>query len=612
MLRWLTNLIQSLNVKIIILAAFLSIILIILVVKALMIRQKKIKWLQELNRKLTPIEAEDFSVTFKYLDINPPIASDIVSADESTPVPVGIEDEDTTRSGEAIGFDQPGLERILVSFTDYNPEKRREAEESLYKYFETLTRECARLESSGETSRVSMLLEGFFEKVHRFDYPYRFERTEARDQFISRLSSDWSKLPYLSRWAYIRMMGIVDGEDVQETLRSAIQEGIFEDEAAIAILKTGDIKSLPVLVDNISRGLIKGKRFTEVKEIIIKRNDPAVVEGLLAFLANPDSRMRMAALTLLERFSIRSKLAPQDSNPDDKNLKQKWEEWWSSVRSYYNPLMEEEERISAFTLITGTNLLIEDGHMGRGYFRTLESGIENCCRGLRSIELPTHREGELALYRLGRQMVDDYDSGNENARKVIDQYIEAFIREVKKICLYQKFPASKERKEFIRWSLTGALNQNNVPVLVSTISILGLAGERETISVLRPYSESWVPDVRKAAIISMGRLGSPKAADMLGKMLQNADLSPSEGSQLVMALERIGNREAAKKLVRAVHAAPSIIAYEALLSLQKMRGKWERSYSLEEFEQERKVLADDYAAWVESEAMRGLTRNIYE
>ena len=580
----------SFNLKILIATGVLLLLLVALIFKAILIRQRELERLQNLNRQVAAEMEEMAGMGAGGAADIPAVPPDAVSPPQPAPTPEARGEGEIDR---AIA----GIDDALDGFTDYTPAKRAAAESGLFERFESLVRRTAALERDGKSSAILRKVEAVFQKMERLGYPYHFQPTPGRDAFIARLSAEWGKLPYVSRWAYIRMLGIVGGEKVRAALRAAMVEGVFEDEAAIALLRAGDAESLPVIIDYAARGRIKGDRFKEIKMIVRRTDNPGVMDGLIAFLDRTDPTIRSAALLLIDDFAANSRTAPRETRPDDPQLKEKWVKWWRGAQGAYRPLDEEEPRIISLTLITGLDALPRDGRFERSRFMVLTNEIVDCCRGLRSPELPVHRIGELSLYRLARIMAEEYDAAGANARQVLDQYLAAFSAEVQKICMRQRFPESAERTAFNRWA-EGRMEKAKLPVAIFLIRLAGVCGDSGTATALLRYAQSWVPEMRRSAVISMGLIGAPEVADEIGKMLAAKDVGWEEGERMVFALERIGDVKAVETLVAVLHKAKSVLAYQAYVSLRRFRGDSPIPISLEEFEQRRDELGADYDLWL--------------
>jgi HEAT repeat protein len=496
-----------------------------------------------------------------------------------------------------IDVDQAKLSDILESLNDYDPKRRGETEAQLFTQFDSFIRKCATAEKQGQTGDVLRKVEGVFQLLEQLGQPYRFENTDAKKQFLTRLAVGWAKLPYVSRWAYIRMLGIVGGVESREVLSNAMTEGVFEDEAAISLLRTGDDGSIPVLIDYIARGRIKANRFNEIKAVVANVGSGRMVEILISFLDNPDENVRAAALGLLQALAVGSEQAPKESNAGDPALKQKWASWWVMEReSYKPPIVEPEREIVALTLITGFDSLPADGRFNKAYFMKRASVIERTCKRLKALDRRIHDEGERMLYNLTRLMAEDYHAADKVAADIMVQYIDAFTKEVQKICLRQSFPATAARDDFHQWA-TANIEKAQMPILTFVLRILGISGGKDILSFMQKYSQSWVPDVRRAAVMSLGLLGDPLVLDEIKKMLANNDVSLEDGTWGVVAMERIGNAKAREALIEVLRSGKPLIAYDAYLALKRMRKQPGKPLSLEEFEQGRSVLVEEFAAW---------------
>ncbi len=565
---------RSLNFKVLILFAILLVLLSALVFRVLMVRRRRVEWLRNLNRQILSLEIEDGDEKFERASHR--------------------EAEGETESRKFI--DQPELKRILDSFNDYNQVNRARSEAALYEHFNSLAQSSIKEERAGKTGNAQERYGWFFGKLSMLGSPYQFERTGERELFLETLMSDWSKLPYLSRRATIRMLGVVGDARSRGILNGAVREGAFGDEASIALLKTGDSKAVPILLDYIYRGRISGKRYREVVEAIASRGDREVTVAIIEELDDPNRGIRSAALGLLEKISAQLPKAPKNSSPDDDDLKQKWARWWLAARSSYE--FPKFTKRDIFTLDTATELdsIPGDGGLGGEYFAELASGIEDCCWALRNFDLGVHKRGETALYRLARQMVNDSSVSDKRSLELLNRYMELFIKEIEKICLRQRFAPSPERKVFVRWA-SANLPKVSLPIRLFLVRLLGIVGDQETIESLRPYAESKIPKERRAVLFSMGRLGSPEVIVEVREMNLDNQFSLADTEAIMEILERIGNAEAVEALVELLRTANPIVAYEAYLSLRKLRGQWGRALSLEEVEQARAILADDYSAW---------------
>ena len=136
MLKSITDLIKSLNVKIFIVAVVLALILIVLVIKAITIRQRKMRELRELNLRIEPLEEESLTA-FEDISLRESLAPSVPTA---SPVPVSTPSprDKPTRFIHLSEGDHPELNRILNEFYDYEPGKRKEAEGEFYEYFNML------------------------------------------------------------------------------------------------------------------------------------------------------------------------------------------------------------------------------------------------------------------------------------------------------------------------------------------------------------------------------------------------------------------------------------------------------------------------------------------
>lgn len=581
----------SFNKKVIIVTAALMLVLLLLIFKAIMIRQQRLDWLQTLNRELAPDLHEARAPARGPAAAPPPPLEPLSGAAEPTPVPPpGREENEIDRAVSAILF-------ALDGFGNYAPASRAEAEEEFCTQFESLIGKAAAAERTGRSSEILGKIEALFQKMDRLAYPYRFQATPARDRFVARLSADWAKLPYVCRWACIRMLGIVGGDGARGTLRTAMAGGVFEDEAAAALLRTGDPGALSVLIDYIARGRIKGDRYREIREVVLRSEDPRVMGGLIGQLDNADPSIRSAALLLVEEYARQSRTAPKETSPSDLRLKEKWAHWRREVQGSYRPLPEDERAIVALTLITGWDLLPKSGPFTKARFLDLSREIDACFRDLRSLELSIHRRGERSLYRLVRLMVENYEAGSAPVRQLLDQYLAVCAGEAQKVCLRQVFPDSAERTAFLRWA-EGWMEKGKLPVIVFLVRLAGICGDKGSAAALLRYAQSWVPEVRRSAAMSLGLLGEPRAVDEIAKMLTVKNLPWDEGERMVAGLERIGDDRAIETLLLVLARAKSVLAYHAYLSLRRIRREPSREVSLEEFEQRREGLVEEYDRWL--------------
>ncbi len=247
-----------------------------------------------------------------------------------------------------------------------------------------------------------------------------------------------------------------------------------------------------------------------------------------------------------------------------------------------------------------------NGLRGRSYFMSLAEEMELCWQKLGSPEPGPHHAGELICYRLARRMVEDRGPAGGAAAETMDRYMGSFADEVRRICLRQIFPASRERAEFTRWAC-GAMEKAETKVMIFLIRLLGIMGDRESVEPLQQSLRSDEGEVRAAAVWAMGMKGSPDVIDEIAEILSNQSLSAAEGEALVVALERIGGGRAAEALLELIRSARPLCAYDAYRSLAKLRGQPGRALSLEEFEQGRSLLCEDYAAWLKTQEARSGT-----
>jgi hypothetical protein len=573
---------RSLNFKIFIVAVALMLLLIVLIFKAATIRQRRIEWLRDLNRQIGPMEDEKGEE---------PSGWD-TGIQTVQPVTEGMEELEK-RGDENLAYDE--LSRILDSFNKYEPAGRAESEARIYKYFESLVQSATENKQAGDTGEVLQGYESFFGKLEALGYPYEFEDTKEKKRFVDSLMSGWPRFSYMGRWATIKMLGIVGGPRAHEVLRNAVKEGVIGDEAVIALLRTGDEDTIPPLLDYISRGRIGGVRYLEVVRMLVDRGNRAVLNDLIAQLGNKNRGIRVAALGLLERLAVLSEGTPKGISPDDSDLQRKWEKWWQSAQSEYEFPKMKEEGITALTLVAGVDSLPEQGDLGQSYFAKLRRDIEECCSALKMMDLKSHKKGETALYSIARQMVKDYERSNGEVREVVKQYMDIFADEVERICVRQRFGQSPERTEFARWA-TDELSKGDMPVVFLLAGVLGIAGDKETTGALHPYAESWIPEIRRAAIFSLGKLGSPEVTGEIGDILLDEKTSLADGEKGVAILEQLGTDEAKEVLIETLRSATPLIAYEAYLSLRRLYGEPGKALSLEEVEQGRKALAESYGA----------------
>jgi len=87
-------------------------------------------------------------------------------------------------------------------------------------------------------------------------------------------------------------------------------------------------------------------------------------------------------------------------------------------------------------------------------------------------------------------------------------------------------------------------------------------------------------------------------------MLSLKDIPWDEGERMVVGLERIGNDKAIETLLLVLARAKSILAYQAYLSLRRIRREPSKEISLEEFEQRREGVAEEYERWLRSKRER--------
>lgn len=581
----------SFNLKILIATAVLLVVLIVLIFKAIMIRQSQFDRLQTINRQVAPDINDAIGKSTEGMAPPPTISFDAPDDSAAEPTPVWTPKEESTIDRGLVGICD-----TLDGFTEYDPATRAAVEALFFARFGSFIQECAVAERSGQSSAILRKVEALFQKMECLGYPYHFQQSPEREQFIANLAAGWSKLPYVSRWAYIRMLGVMGGDKAMAALRAAMVEGVFEDEASIALLRAGDAESLTVLIDYIARGRIKSDRSREIRSVVRRTDNPLVMKTLIGFLERTDPTIRSAALLLIEDYASQSRTAPRETDPSDRQLKQKWAQWWQSAQGIYRPTSEDERGVVALTLITGFDVLPKAGRFNRARFMTLTDEIEGCCRDLRSLELPIHRGGELALYRLTRIMVEEYEAGDANVHQVLDQYLAAFVAEVQKICGRQRLPDSPERTAYLRWS-EGWMEKGKLPVVVFLIRMAGISGDKATVAALQRYAQSWVPEMRRASVISMGLLGAPQAIDEIAKMLSAKEVSWDEGERMMIGLERIGDEKSMGILLVVLRKAKSVLAHQAYVSLRNLRGEPSKQISLEEFEQRREELSADYDAW---------------
>ncbi|HQM52914.1 MAG: hypothetical protein IT574_11760 [Candidatus Aureabacteria bacterium] len=586
----------SFTKKVIIVTAALMLVLLLLTFKAIMIRQQRLDWLQTLNRELAP-DSPEAQAPVSAAPASPDPLVPLFDAAEPTPAsPPGTEENEIDRGISAVLF-------ALAGFSNYAPARRAAAEEEFGAQFESLIGKAAAAERAGNSSEVLRKLETLFQKMDCLGYPFQFQATPARDRFVARISAGWPKLPYVCRWACIRMLGIVGGDGARGTLRTAMAGGVFEDEAAAALLRTGDPEALPVLIDYIARGRIKGDRYREIREAVQRSEDPRVMEGLIGLLDSADPSIRSAALLLVEEYARQSRTAPKETSPSDRQLQEKWAHWWREASGSYRPLPEDGRGIVALTLITGWDFLPKSGPFAKASFFELSKEIDACFRDLRSLDLSVHRRGELSLYRIVRLMVEHYEAGGTPVRQMLDQYLAVCTGEAQKVCLRQGFPDSAERTAFLRW-VEGWMEKGKLPVTVFLVRLAGICGDKGSSAALLRYAQSWVPEVRRAAAMSLGLLGEPWAVDEIAKMLSLKDIPWDEGERMVVGLERIGNDKAIETLLLVLARAKSILAYQAYLSLRRIRREPSKEISLEEFEQRREGVAEEYERWLRSKRER--------
>ncbi|MCX6357574.1 MAG: hypothetical protein NT045_06850 [Candidatus Aureabacteria bacterium] len=580
----------SLNEKVFFFIAGLILILAVLVFKAITIHQRKAIWLENVNQQLPPIPGEDLDSILKTSTPQGAVSGEEGSQGGMAPTPP----EGGRRGG---GDDTGALDGILDQFNDFTPAGRAAAEGALFSYFQQIVAACPPGEGKGAAPDVLKAFEEFFEKTDALGYGYHFQTTPERDAFTTRLAGGWMSLPYTSRWAAIRMLGILGGEDAHAALSRAMRGGIFEDEAAVALMRQGDTSSLPILIDYLSRGRITGSRLREVEAICVTQASPALVEGLIGFLDNPDVGMRSAARSLLQRIAGPEARGLAGTEIDDPELTQRWRSWWSAAKASYAPPPPPGRQIVALTLMTGMNSLRGDGQFTRTYFAELGRSIEQCCRELGAPDLTLHAKGELALYRMAREMVQGYGTTDRAGREVMEQYMSAFVDEVYRLCLRQRFPESPERASFVTWAIS-SLAPKQVPSLIFVVRILGITGDPTALPQLKKFGGTWVPGVRKSTVISMGLLGDQAAIGEIGKYCADTAFSAADGDACIVALDRIDARASSETLIQIMRGAKPLLAYDAYRVIRRRRGGAGRLLSLEQFEQGKDLLAEEYSAWL--------------
>jgi len=244
--------------------------------------------------------------------------------------------------------------------------------------------------------------------------------------------------------------------------------------------------------------------------------------------------------------------------------------------------------------ITGLDSLPETGRLNRAHFMQLRDEIEACARYLGSQDSGERSKGQGMLYRLSRTLCEEYSPSGGEARRVMEQCMGGMSEAVQEMSGDRKFDASPARGEFVRWA-SRSIKGTDTPELVFIISLLGVVGDPGALDAIRAYGKSPLPEVRKAAVLSMGLLGSPEGQEDIAAYVADQDLSLKEGKSFLLALSLIKGRRPEEILVGVLRAARPLLAYEAYLRLREMRGDTGKPLPLEEFEQRRKVLADHYA-----------------
>ncbi|MDD5557314.1 MAG: HEAT repeat domain-containing protein [bacterium] len=583
----------SFYVKVLIAIGALVVLLFGLIIWAITIRQQRIVWLDSLNPRDIPLEEFGTGLMSDVTPVPTPSIDDAATGIE-TPMPGS-----GARAGREaeIEREEARLADAIGALADFNRERRVAAEATIFNAFEALIRLCAAEEREGRTSDALRRVEAIFQQMDVLGVPYRFEESDARREFVGRLAAGWGRLPYVGRWASIRMMGLIGAADARDALRSAMTEGVFEDEAALALLRTGDPSAIPVLVDYIARGRIKGGKYEEVRGVLLLVDDPAVFDILISLLDNPEATMRQAALGLLEWLAAGSAEAPRGIGPTDGTLKRRWASWRFGDGASYNPSSAEPRAdIIGLTVVTGFDSLPEAGRFNRAYFTGIGDEINAVCGRLSSLDREVHAEGERRLYRLARRMAEDYHAADADTARVMAQYMQVLADEVRRRSVRQTFAALPERGDFIRWA-TANIEQARMPALAFLLRLLGFAGDPEAAPVLRRYAQSSSPEVRDPAVLALGLLGEEAALDEIGRILSSREIGIPEAEICTVAMERIGTGKARGMLIEAMRIGRPLTAYDAYLSLKRIRGVPGRPLSVEEFEQGRGILVDEFSAW---------------
>ncbi|MCX6353738.1 MAG: HEAT repeat domain-containing protein [Candidatus Aureabacteria bacterium] len=244
--------------------------------------------------------------------------------------------------------------------------------------------------------------------------------------------------------------------------------------------------------------------------------------------------------------------------------------------------------------LTGLDSLPDTGCMNRAHFMHLRDEIEACARYLGSQDSGERSKGQDMLYRLSRTMCEEYSQSGGEPRRVMEQCMSGMSEAVLDMSGDRKCDASPARGEFVRWA-SRTMKGADTPELLFIIRLLGVVGDPGALDAIGVYGDSPLPEVRKAAMLSMGLLGAPEARDDIAAYLSDQDLPLKEGKSFLLALSLIKGRSSEEIVVGVLRAARPLLAYEAYLRLREMRGDTGKPLPLEEFEQRRKAVADHYA-----------------